>query len=206
MSDGMRMPLARAKQEANRLVDYLADICQRIEIGGSVRRDKATVGDVEIVALPRQARELLARLDRLVIDRLIHKAVYSDGRTRWGEKYRGFYFGRIRYEIFLAEADNWGYMLWLRTGPADANKFVMDQVIFQHAPYRASGGYWWSSDGEQISVPDEIEMFRLLGMPYLAPHERELERYRWLMRPAQWAVTWTVAAAPEEAPTQGSLF
>ena len=49
------MPLAFATTLAKKLVDELAPYCQRIEIAGSVRRQSAEVGDIELVAIPKFA-------------------------------------------------------------------------------------------------------------------------------------------------------
>jgi DNA polymerase/3'-5' exonuclease PolX len=42
-----------AKRLADCLVKAIAPYCERIEIAGSVRRKKADVKDIEIVAIPR---------------------------------------------------------------------------------------------------------------------------------------------------------
>jgi DNA polymerase/3'-5' exonuclease PolX len=53
MSSKQRIPLARARIIAGEIVDLLTPVCERIEVAGSVRREKATVGDnIEIVCVP----------------------------------------------------------------------------------------------------------------------------------------------------------
>lgn len=84
MSTGERIPLAAADALAARVVLELGPCCERIEVGGSVRRRRPDVGDLEIVAIPRmtmagtqsglfgptgeQVSELWRELDRLVAD------------------------------------------------------------------------------------------------------------------------------------------
>jgi len=193
-----RIEAAVARHHAEALVAQLAPLCQRIEIAGSLRRGKADLKDVELVALPIDSKALLARLDNWVIAGKIRKAIYPDGSQRWGSKYRGFTYESIRFELFTADADNWGYQLWLRTGPADANEYVMRQCISYQSPYHARDGYWWAGDA-RLSVPDEVELFRLLGMPPLHPVYRTLERYQQLLSPPQWASEWTVAESVDDA-------
>lgn len=48
-----RLPLAEASALAGKLVELLRSGCERIEIAGSVRRGSPTVGDLEIVAVPK---------------------------------------------------------------------------------------------------------------------------------------------------------
>ena len=119
MSEGKKVAAEEAREKVLIIRDMLKDQCDEIVIAGSLRRGKALVGDGEIVALPKYAPNLLARLDRMVAEQLIVKAAYGEKRTtRWGEKYRGFVYQGLRIELFVAEPENWGYILWLRTGPA----------------------------------------------------------------------------------------
>lgn len=209
MSDGPKVEAKKAIERVQIIKAMLADACERIEIAGSLRRGKALVGDAEIVVLPKHAPTLLARLDKMVAERLINKAAYGEKRlTRWGEKYRGLMYQGLRIEIFLADADNWGYVFWLRTGPGDANAWVMQQCIYQQAPYRAIDGYWTlTKTYQRISVPDEREMFRLLGIgQVLEPKYRTIERYVAMMRNVKWADQLTLTAPTPEKPTQTSMF
>ena len=48
-------PLPDAERIAAAIVADLAPFCARIQVAGSVRRHKAVVGDIEIVAIPRYA-------------------------------------------------------------------------------------------------------------------------------------------------------
>lgn len=185
-----------ARQHASAFALALAPLCQRIEIAGSLRRGKSEVKDVEIVYIPTDSKALLARLDSWVIAGRIRKALYPDGSMRWGEKYRGVLVEGIRIELFAADADNWGYQLWLRTGPADANQYVMRQCISFESPYRARDGYWWAGE-ERLHIPDETEMFRLLGMDWMPPGDRSLLRYQQWMSPPLWVNDWAVAETGE---------
>jgi len=53
-----KVPLAKAEKIASRVVEKLMPYCQRIEIAGSIRRRKAEIGDIEIVAEPKMIRDL----------------------------------------------------------------------------------------------------------------------------------------------------
>ena len=48
------IPLVKAKKWADRIVEILAPHCDRIEIAGSIRRQKPTIGDIEVVCIPKQ--------------------------------------------------------------------------------------------------------------------------------------------------------
>jgi len=206
MSSDVKVPAEQAKKIAEQVVDALLSICEDIRIAGSVRRGKAMVGDVEIVAYPYHAPELLARLDRWVATGEACKAVYSDGSNRWGQKYRGLQIPGFdaHVEIFLADADNWGYQYWLRTGPGDANQYVMGQCIRFNSAYRAVEGHW-QVNGRKLRVPEESDLFHLLGMPFIEPRDRTLERYQKYLSKPQWTDAYTLADA-EETTTQTGMF
>ncbi|MBZ0315428.1 MAG: hypothetical protein K8L91_03345 [Anaerolineae bacterium] len=53
MSEGPRIKLRTARRIAEEIQDMLAPACERIIIAGSIRREKADVGDIELVIEPR---------------------------------------------------------------------------------------------------------------------------------------------------------
>lgn len=193
-----------AKAIADELRDELSDVCEQVVVGGSIRRWVRYVKDAELVVLPKHAPALLARIDSWLIAGRVKKAMYGNSAERWGTKYRGLVYRGLRVEIFVGDRDNFGYLLWLRTGPGEANKYVMQQCIYRAAPYRAEGGYWWK-EGRKLSIPDETEMFRLLGMTEVLPHLRSIDVYHKFMSPARWAASVMYAAEPEK-PVQGTLL
>ncbi len=202
MSSDDKKPLAVASAIGYEVADMLMDACESLEVAGSIRRKKPLVGDIEIVAMPKGG-ELNRLLDSLLNKGVITKARYGDS-FRWGEKYRGFMFDGMKVEVFSGDLDNIGYIKWLRTGPADANAWVMTKLSWARSPYRAQEGYWWQ-DAKKLAIADEAEMFRLLGMPYIEPKNRLLDTYERGMakfKPVQDVKFATV----KEAPKQQSMF
>ncbi len=205
MSKGDSVPAAYARKYAIELVNELSPLCEDIQIAGSLRREKEQIGDVEIVARPSHVGRFWALVDGWVNTGRVSKALYG-ASNRWGEKYRGIIFHDIRFEIFLGDAINWGYQLALRTGPTEANTYVMQLRAYHNVPFHADDGYWWV-EGRKIAVPDEAEMFRLWGFDRVpAPSERTLVLYQRTMRRSRWATTWTFAEEAKPTITQESLF
>jgi len=180
------MKLAMAEAIAQELLGYFAPVCDRIEIAGSVRRQKKEVKDIEIVYIPsvgHRAVDLfgteepyrlpdvtlrnLERMDILVPDQRV---------KRWGDKYKRAVHvaSGMVVEMFAADADNWGYILALRTGPADFNKLLVTPQVYGGAlPFgrRVNGGYVWGSR-EIVPVPEEEQFFAEVGVPCWPPEER----------------------------------
>lgn len=172
----------------------LKPYCVELTVGGSVRREKPDVKDVELIVMPKPS--LMPFLDKLVLDGTISKALYGEAKptARWGERYRGLWFKGVKFEVFVYDTDNRAYLLWLRTGPGDANAFVMDFLSKANAPF---GFQTWAYFGTRVwkkgkkeFVPDmtrklrlssEADMFTLLGMEFIEPRDRSVERYKALM-------------------------
>jgi DNA polymerase/3'-5' exonuclease PolX len=184
----MRIAIARAL--AARFIDLLGDHISQLEIAGSVRRCKPDVKDIEIVAIARD--RLLWHLDDLAHKGQIAKAYYIDknGKKtyRWGTKYRGIRMAGTdaTIELFMTSRESWGYQFWLRTGPGDANKFVMTKLL--RSPFICQDGMVYErASGNQIKIPDEATFFGLLGIEYVEPEKRTLDYYQWAMAPrGQW--------------------
>lgn len=193
---------ADARAAANTLVALIQDECERVEIAGSIRRGKAEVKDAELVVIPRAG--LWPLLDTLVAQGVVDKARYGDkGTTRWGDKYRGVLVDGVKVEIFAADAVNWGYQLWLRTGPGDANTHVMKWRSFTQrtATWEAKDGYIHdAASSARLIVPDEATMFAILGTAYIPPHERTLALYETIFKRGHvWGDVSTIARADAKA-------
>ncbi len=152
----------------------------RWHVAGSVRREKPFVGDVEHVVVPVNVEAFWRHLESLVSDPNdmfsgngpLTKHVYPNGSLRWGEKYRGVDFRGFNHEIFLADKDNLGAILAIRTGPADYSKMLVTAML-NGGRYRQQGGYVVCREtGEIRSVPEENNFFAACGVPYIAPQKR----------------------------------
>lgn len=174
------MEINAAREIVQSLIDLLAPDCERIEIGGSIRRGKPEVHDGEIVAIGKPG--LLRQVDSLLNSSVVEKAQYGEKKTtRWGPSYRGMIYRDMLVELFLADTDNWGYVYWLRTGPADANKWLMQWLSFTKAPVRPKDGCWWHGE-QKLRVASEEDLFTLLGMPFIPAAERSEAIYKKLLQ------------------------
>lgn len=193
------MNLDTARQVANEIVTVLAPACKRIEIAGSIRRLKPEPKDVEIVFIPRTQDvqidlfggcETISLVDDVLNNLMDAGKLRPDQATkRWGPKYKRLIHvaSQIVIELFAAEADNWGYILALRTGPADFNHMLVTPR-WQGGmlpPYLtlASGYVMRTENQEIIRVTSEMSFFDMLGIPCWPPEERSAERLKeWMGR------------------------
>jgi DNA polymerase/3'-5' exonuclease PolX len=147
-----RIPLARAKVVAAEIVVLLAPVCERIAVAGSIRREKTSVGDVEIVCVPKvyttsqpdmfggevtvTAHSELDELCSSLLDgrQLAHRQNKDGRRAGWGERNKlGLYYpadggGPVPLDIFTVypgKDEQWGIAMLIRTGPADFNPVMV---------------------------------------------------------------------------------
>lgn len=194
MSTEVEYMAGQAHEAALEFIAAVQDATPWIAVGGSIRRKflsepsaaptraHATVHDIEIVAIATP--ELLARIDSLVgsgLEKRLHLRMGKE-QAHWGQKHRKAIWRGIPLDLFLTTWEMRGYMYWLRTGPGDANEWIMGYL----SNLRQRGAKIWTlaesvmtmPDGSHPVAPTEFEMFRLLGMPYIEPHLRTLAAYR----------------------------
>lgn len=170
MSSSERVPYGKALVLAGGIINWLQPYCDKIEVAGSIRREKETVGDIEIVCQPHNRHGLDVTLNGLIENGSIRKAMYGD-KTRWGDRLKCFVLSGVNVELAIGDADNFGYLLWLRTGPSDGNKYVVTRMLVENSAMRFKDGYGWLCEyigdnptyKHKLSLPDEETVFKALG-------------------------------------------
>jgi DNA polymerase (family 10) len=160
------MQLDQATAIAERVKAQLAPHCARIEIAGSIRRRKPTVGDIEIVAIPKP----------------YDVGLFADGIApivnQW-PKVRGElpckYTQRmlpdgIALDLFFATPDNWGLIFAIRTGSAEYAHHVLACGWVRNG-YRSVGGTLMQC-GRAVTVREERDLFGLAGVEWVPPEAR----------------------------------
>lgn len=198
-------PLASDRMKAEGWETERPPIALRWVVAGSVRRCRPEVGDIEHVVVPRLLERSAGGLFgqsvepenrvwsamQCLVDRgLAQKALYGEeGRTRWGDKYRGIVFMGVRHEVFLADERNFGSILAIRTGPASIEAAMMQRMrrrgYVHHLGYvrknrEALGEPPDETEAGIVHVPSEEQFFlNVLGVPCLPPERRD-ELVKWL--------------------------
>lgn len=198
MSAGQPIRWADAMDVAAELVGLLADGCERTSIAGSLRRRKGEVHDIEIVAIPRVEerpgedlwgeavvrRDLLAtRLADLIdLGVLAPRAVEihrRDGSTetgqRMGDAYKALVYRGMPVDLFITDAERWGCIYALRTGPGDWNTALVTRCK-EH--WRRVEGGRVLYHNRVVPTPEEADFFRALGVPWVEPQDRQVDRLR----------------------------
>jgi len=162
------MEFIKAQEIAQRHMAEMAPHCERIAIAGSIRRRKAFVNDIEIVAIPKP----------------YETGLFSSGLAAvvdWWEKVRGDLLCRytsrklpegIELDLFFATKTNWGLIFAIRTGSADYSHHVL-ATGWSLNGYKSQDGLLRDSGGFIVPVPEEEDLFRLAGVRWIRPDLRE---------------------------------
>lgn len=188
--DKPRFPYATALPVAQDIVEVLRPFCTRIQIAGSLRRHTPSVGDIEILFIPRidtapsgdlfnptttfNAAE--AQISQLLITRYFAKRLNSEGRETFGDKNKLLVHldSGIPVDLFTATPENWVNYLVCRTGPAKLNALISTRARergWMWHPY-GSGFSTIRGNPAHFHVTEEEDVFRLVGLPYLPPEKR----------------------------------
>lgn len=165
-----RLPLAEAEHIAAGVMQQLEPHCELISVRGSILRERPTIGDVEIVCVPKayEATPLFASGIATVVN-------------QW-EKVRGElpcrYTQRIlpngmKLDLFMVHPDGYGLQCAIRTGSADWSHQVLARA-WVRAGYHSEGGLLRRADGTVVPVCTEPELFALIGLPWVDPRDREV--------------------------------
>ena len=158
------MKLEKAKVIADKYVKILKPFCRRIEIAGSVRREKPEVGDIEIVAIIKYLWNFTYEVNKL--------------KKVKGEPY-GKYTQRIlpegiKLDLFIATEKNWGNIFLIRTGNWQFSKQIMIRAL--RLGLKQRDGYLWQGQ-ERLECKEEEDMFQILKLDYISPQMRNKESY-----------------------------
>jgi DNA polymerase (family 10) len=205
MSTGAKLSYTRMMPIAQSVAARLAVNCQRLEIAGSLRRKKDTIGDVEIVAVPTDA--LYTQLDELLEAGKIRHAATK----RWGQKLRSFLFdtksgNTIQVDLFLQpDPATWGINYMIRTGSKEfSHRMVTARKLGGWMPdmYRVHEARVWLGL-DTVPTPNETDVFRLWGMDYVPPTMRTADYTPGTLRQA---IDFTLDDVPELAQAPDRLI
>jgi DNA polymerase/3'-5' exonuclease PolX len=165
----------KALEIAEATLERLRPHCHRCEIAGSIRRMKPEVKDIEIVAIPKSFEVgLLESGIASVVNTwecVKGHLLPFNGKGELPCKYTQRILPEgIKLDLFFANKLNWGYIYAIRTGSSDFSRKVLATGWVKQG-YKGIGGHL-TLDGKIVPVPEESDLFRILGIPYANPQHR----------------------------------
>lgn len=171
-----------ASRVADDLVCKLAPYCEKIQVVGSIRRERKMVGDVEILCIPRKIdvsntmfNDKPEFVNSVSFERVVDSMEKIKGNASTGKYFQRIHESGIKIDIFTALPETWGVQKMIRTGPADFSKQMVTDI--KARGYRvADGGHLqkYVNQGKWENVPCyyEKDFFDITGMPNILPVAR----------------------------------
>ena len=142
--------------------------CEKIEVAGSIRRQKPKVHDIDFVVVAKSdsdwqgINEILRRL----------KAKPNCSGNQLIKAYLPCQNGLFQVDFYRAKPSTFGIHLLIRTGSADHNMWLAGYAISKGMRLKYSEGL--IKDAVPIAGEDEKGVFSALGLPCPLPTEREI--------------------------------
>lgn len=166
---GERMPIGKALPIAESLVRTLerSKLCDRVEIAGSIRRRKETIGDIDLLVTseyPKRVMDLFCTSP--VVDRVIAK-----GPTKANVLLKA----GIEADLRVLDPDVFGAAFYYFTGSKTHNIRTRTIAIKKGLTISEYGVHRGTKErkGKLIACRTEEDVFRAIGLPYIPPEIRE---------------------------------
>jgi len=157
-----RMLLGEALPIAEEVIEGLRSKVESISIAGSMRRMKETVGDIDILAVsknPKQVMDAFSSLPQV-------EDVVVKGKT----KTTVYLEGDLQADLRVVEAESFGAALQYFTGSKDHNIHLRSIALKMGYKVNEYGLF----EGEnKIAGERENDIYEKLGMKYIEPELRE---------------------------------
>ncbi len=169
-----RVPIGEARPLAESLVNSLRarvpeGALRRLEVTGSLRRWRETIGDLDMLAasdVPGEVMEAFCTLPQV-------EAVLGRGES----KSSVVLTTGMRVDLLVVDAKHWGAALQHFTGNKEHNIELRELALRQGWSLNEYGatatGSGDASQGEERFFEDEADLYALLGMDWMPPEMRE---------------------------------
>ena len=161
------LDLKEAESLANQVRAVVEVQCEKIEIAGSIRRQKAKVHDVDFVVVAKSDFDW-----QKINEKLKHlKAKPNCAGNSVIKAFLPCQGGLFQVDFYRAKPSTFGIHLLVRTGSADHNMWLAGYAFSKGMRLKYSEGL--IKDGVIVAGEDEKGVFAALGLPCPLPPQRE---------------------------------
>jgi len=160
-----RIPIGRAWPLAQELLEFLRGLpgVEAAEAGGSFRRRRETVGDLDLLAAAPDAGPVMEAFTT-------HPQVLrvkGSGETKSSVEMRG----GLNVQLWVYPPERWGTALVYATGSKDHNVRLREMALKKGLSL--SDHSFLKKDESEILCASEEEVYAQLGLPWIPPELRE---------------------------------
>jgi len=159
-----RISLGMAWPVAIELLDQLHQLqgVEKVSPAGSLRRMKATIGDLDLLAAARDGESVTAAFVRFP---QVAEVVLQGPTKATVVLHNG-----LQADLRVLPRERWGSALQYFTGSKEHNVSLRGLA---QARGLSLSEYGYRRDSEEILCPEEEDVYRLLGLPWIPPELRE---------------------------------
>lgn len=164
-TDDKRLPLGTARPLGLRLIQQLrerAPNIQQIELAGSVRRFRETIGDLDIVAA--------APDPSAVVETFVTLPTVASVEMRGPNRCRVVLANGFAADLWVLPAEHWGSLLQHVTGNKFSDIRLRDLALSRGI---RMSEYGFTRDGKLTACATEEEVYGELGMQWIPPPMRQ---------------------------------
>jgi DNA polymerase (family 10) len=157
------LDLKEAERLANQLKTAVEAQCDRIEVAGSIRRQKTKVHDIDFVVVTKNDAEWQKINEKL-------KQLRAKPNCSGNSIIKAFVpcqNGLLQVDFYRAKPSTFGIHLLVRTGSADHNVWLASCAISKGMRIKYSEGL--IKDNSVIAGETEKGVFEALGLPFPLP-------------------------------------
>lgn len=166
------MLIEKAIPMAEQIVAAVAPMCEKIEIVGSIRRNRPQVGDIDLVILPKPG-QLQAIKGRCIKSGV---SIMMNGDLNflfiWKNVQIDIFFATpVQTDLFTTIPSNFASLMLCRTGSREHNIWFCQQAMQAGCSWNPYKGVY--KDKVLQEAETEEDLFKLIGLDYVAPEARE---------------------------------
>jgi DNA polymerase/3'-5' exonuclease PolX len=162
------LDLKEAERIAAHVKEAVGPLCDRIEVAGSIRRQKSKVHDIDFVVVTKNDAEWQKINEKL-------KKLKTKPNCSGNSVIKAFLLcqnGFFQVDFYRAKPSTFGIHLLVRTGSADHNVWLAGYAISKGMRIKYSEGL--IKDNNIVAGETEKGVFEALGLLYPLPSEREI--------------------------------
>ncbi|MFH1098951.1 MAG: PHP domain-containing protein [Candidatus Uhrbacteria bacterium] len=164
-----RMPIGRALPLAESLAQSIerSGFCDRVEIAGSIRRRKETIGDIDLLATSAHSKRVIDVFCGLPLIR----RVIARGETKANVLLKT----GIEADLRVLDPEAFGAGLYYFTGSKQHNIHTRTIAMQKGLTISEYGVFRGTKEkkGKLVACRTEEDVFRAIGLPYIPPEIRE---------------------------------
>lgn len=163
----VELDLKEATSLAGQVKAAVEDKCERIEVAGSIRRQKPKIHDIDFVVLAKSDAEWQRINERL-------KHLKAKPNCSGNDVIKAFVpcqSGLFQVDFYRAKPSPFGILWLVRTGSAEHNMWLAGYAFSKGMRLKYSEGL--IKEGTIIAGENEKAVFEALALPYPSPPQRE---------------------------------